>query len=93
MQPFVAAIDQIMDSFKKSLTGGAGGKGTFSQILSSIMSTMDCIMIGFLGAAITGFLVLILYSAKPFIGLITYAMVFSMLFVIAFGTWIVNGMY
>lgn len=59
--------------------------------MSSVISTMDVIMLGFIGAGVTGFIVLFLYSQKVVIGVITYIMVFSMFFVLALGTWILNG--
>jgi len=75
------------------MTAGASGTGTFGQILSSITGTLDIIMLSFLAAGVTGFLVLCLYTQKLFIGLVTYVMVFSVLVVLVFGTWIVNSTY
>jgi hypothetical protein len=56
----VTQIDQLITNFLKGLLSGSGGTGTFSQILNSIVGVADSIMIGFLGAGITGFIVLIL---------------------------------
>lgn len=50
-------------------------------------------MLGFVGSGVTGFIVLILYTQKLIIGVITYIMVFAMAIVLAFGFWIVNSTY
>lgn len=86
-------LDTLINDFMKSLTSGSGGTGSFSQAMSSVMSTMDVIMLGFLGSGVTGFIVLFLYTQKVFIGLVTYIMVGSVMGVLGFGCFIVNGMY
>lgn len=87
------SINNLASQFLNSMTAGASGTGTFGQILSSITGTLDVIMLSFLAAGVTGFLVLCLYTQKLFIGLVTYVMVFSVLVVLVFGTWIVNSTY
>lgn len=59
MAALLLEITKLTDSFMQSLTSG-GDSGTFSQIMSSILQTMDVIMLGFVGAGVTGFIVLIL---------------------------------
>jgi len=67
----VTQLNNLATQFVKSMTAGASGSGTLSQILSSITGTLDVIMIGFLGSGVIGFLVLILYTQKVIIGIIT----------------------
>jgi len=50
------------------MTAGASGTGTFGQILSSITGTLDIIMLSFLAAGVTGFLVLCLYTRNSSLG-------------------------
>lgn len=61
----------LVNSFISSMTTAGAGTGTVSQLLSSVINTMDCIMLGFVGAAVCGFIVLILYTQKVIIGFIT----------------------
>jgi len=91
VQPILFQLTQLSNQFIKSMTAGSSGTGTLSQILTSITGTLDVIMLGFLGSGVVGFIVLILYTQKVIIGLITYTMVFSMLVVLCLGTWIVNS--
>lgn len=60
IEAVAAQLTKLLDSFVQSLTSSGGGDGTFSQLMNSIMSVMDVIMLGFVGAGITGFIVLIL---------------------------------
>jgi len=56
-----------------------------------VLNVLDVVLLGLVGAAVTGFIVLILYTQKVIIGAITYAMVFSLAVVLGLATWISQG--
>jgi hypothetical protein len=93
----VAAIQAQLTTLITSLADQAVkkmmGTGSFAQFLSSIIYSMDMIILAFLGSAIFGFILLVLYAWKPFITVLSYTMVFSVMIVLLAGAGIVNGMY
>jgi hypothetical protein len=68
------------------------GTGGIAQVMSSIVYSMDLIIISFLASAIFGFILLVLYAWKPFITTLAYTMVFSVMIVLLVGAVVVNMM-
>jgi hypothetical protein len=64
------AIEDTIDQFVKSSLNATSGKDIFSQVLSSITTTIDVIMLGFMGASVVGVLVLLLFSNEIFVGFV-----------------------
>lgn len=71
------ALNELMDNFIKTTLSATSGKDIFSQVLTSITSVIDVIMLGFMGASVVGVLVLVLFSNECFVGIIAYVMVLS----------------
>lgn len=73
----IDALNELMDNFIKTTLSATSGKDIFSQVLTSITSVIDVIMLGFMGASVVGVLVLVLFSNECFVGIIAYVMVLS----------------
>jgi len=73
----IDALNELMDNFIKTTLSATSGKDIFSQVLTSITSVVDVIMLGFMGASVVGVLVLVLFSNECFVGIIAYVMVLS----------------
>jgi len=82
-------INSITEKAVKSMMG----TGSMAQIMSSILYSLDMIMLGLLGATVFGFVTLALFAYKPFITIVTYFMVFSLCFVFLIGAFMLNGIY
>lgn len=93
----IASIEAQLTTLVTSLADQAVkkmmGTGSFAQFLSSIIYSLDMIIIAFLGSAIFGFILLVLYAWKPFITVLAYTMVFSVMIVLLVGAGIVNAIY
>jgi len=84
-----AMIKSVTDHAVKSMMG----KGNTANLLSSVFYSSDMIFLAFIGSAVFGFLTLSLFAYKPFIGVMAYLMVFSLLVVLCVGAGLVNKVY
>jgi len=89
----IEALEELMDNFIKSTLSATSGKDLPSQVLTSITSVVDVIMLGFMGASVVGILVLMLFSNEIFVGIIAYVMVLSIDAVLIVGAYIIQDLY
>jgi len=95
--PTIAAIietlEETSDQFIKSTLSVSSGKDIFSQVLTSITTTTDVIILGFMASSVVGVLVLLLFSQEIFISFVAYTMVLSIDAALIIGAYIVQNLY
>lgn len=89
----IETLEETSDQFIKSTLSVSSGKDIFSQVLTSITTTTDIIILGFMASSVVGVLVLLLFSQEIFISFVAYTLVLSIDAALLIGAYIVQNLY
>jgi len=89
----IQTLEETSDQFIKSTLSVSSGKDIFSQVLTSITTTTDIIILGFMASSVVGVLVLLLFSQEIFISFVAYTLVLSIDAALLIGAYIVQNLY